>query len=61
MGMRMTFSFKGTDGIRGEKSGNCIGRIISKAWETAGAAKIARARTTPKKVRRNSLGHRITV
>jgi hypothetical protein len=54
MGMRMTFSFKGTDGSRRANTGHCIEAIMSKAWETAGNVKIARARTTPKKVRRNS-------
>jgi hypothetical protein len=60
MGMRRTFSFRGTDGIRRANIGNCIGRIISRAWETVGAVKIARVRTTPKKVHRISFGHRIT-
>jgi hypothetical protein len=60
MGIRMTLSFKGTDGIRRENTGNCIGAIISRAGETAGRAQIAKANATPERVRRNSLGHRIT-
>jgi hypothetical protein len=50
MGMRITVSFKGTDGIRGVNHGNLMGRIISRAGETAGTARIAKARTTPQQV-----------
>jgi hypothetical protein len=60
MGIRMTLSFKGTDGIRRENCGNCIGAIISRGRETEGTAKIARARTIPKKIRRISFRHRVT-
>jgi hypothetical protein len=60
MGMRITVSFKGTDGIRGTGHGNFIGRIISRAWEAAGTTEIARARTMPKQVCRNRFGDRVT-
>jgi len=58
--MRMTVSFKGTDGIRGKNSGNLMGRKISTAWETTGTAETARARTTEPNVRRNSFEPRLT-
>jgi hypothetical protein len=60
MGMRMTVSFKGTDGIRGKNGGNLTGRKISTAWGTTGTAKTARARAMHQKVRWNSFGHRLT-
>jgi hypothetical protein len=60
MGMRMTVSFKGTDGIWGKNGGNLIGRKISKAWETVGTDRTARARTTNPNVRRNSFEPRLT-
>jgi len=60
MGIRMTVSFKGTDGIRGKNGGKLMGRKISTAGEITAMAKIARARITNPNVGQKIFEPRLT-